>query len=61
MGPNIEAFKGRLKLAMGDLTNNRKLRAAGRADEASGKAKQAVQQAADSVKVVVDKAKDKLA
>ncbi|MHB0928106.1 MAG: CsbD family protein [Candidatus Nanopelagicales bacterium] len=60
MGPNIEEFKGRIKQAVGALTGDRKMRAAGKADEASGRAKHVVQDAADAAKSTIDKAKDKL-
>jgi uncharacterized protein YjbJ (UPF0337 family) len=61
MAPNLEEIKGRVKQAVGDLTNDRKLQNEGKADEASGKAKQVVQDAADAVKETVDKAKGKIA
>jgi len=60
MGPNFEEIKGRVKQAVGDLTDDRKLKAEGKADEASGKAKHAVEQAADAAKSAIDKTKDKL-
>ncbi len=60
MGPNIEEFKGRIKQAAGALTGNRKLKAAGTADEASGKAKHVVQDAANAAKDSIQQAKDKL-
>lgn len=60
MGPNIEEIKGRVKQAVGDLTDDRKLKAEGKADEAAGKAKHAVEQAADAAKSTIDKAKGKL-
>lgn len=59
MGPNIEEIKGRVKQAAGAITGDRKLKADGKADEASGKAKHVVQQAADAAKDTIDKAKDK--
>lgn len=61
MGPNLEEIKGRVKQAVGDLTNDRNLQNEGKADEAAGKAKHVVQDAADAVKETVDKAKGKIA
>ncbi len=51
MSGKTDIVKGRIKEAVGVLTNNEKLREAGKADQEVGKVKQAAQK-------VVDKAKD---
>lgn len=55
-----EIVKGRIEEAAGALTNNDKLRAKGRTDQAVGHVKQAaengVRQAKESVRKIVDKA-----
>ena len=56
MGGKTDVVKGRIKEAAGALTNNNRLRAKGKADQAVGKAKQAVQKTVDTVKKAVKKA-----
>jgi uncharacterized protein YjbJ (UPF0337 family) len=43
MGGKTDVVKGRIKEAAGALTDNNRLRAKGKADQAVGKTKQAVQ------------------
>ncbi len=42
--------KGRVKEAVGALTDDKKLKAEGKADQAVGKVKQAIEKAVDAVK-----------
>jgi uncharacterized protein YjbJ (UPF0337 family) len=56
----MDKGKGRVKEAVGDLTDNKSLKRKGRADQAGGKAKEKVRDAADKVEDTVDRAKDKL-
>jgi uncharacterized protein YjbJ (UPF0337 family) len=42
--------KGRAKEAMGDLTDDDRLKAEGKADQAKGKVKEKIDEAADKVK-----------
>jgi len=60
MDPRIEDAEGRVKEAVGDLTDNDELKAQGQADQASAKVKGVVQDAADAAEGLVDKAKDLL-
>jgi uncharacterized protein YjbJ (UPF0337 family) len=55
MSGKTDVAKGRIKEAAGALTNNDKLRAEGKTDQAVGKARQAVQKAADAVRSTVKK------
>ena len=57
----MDKGKGRVKEAVGDLTDNESLKNKGRADKAGGAAKEKVQEAADKVEETVDRVKDKLA
>ena len=50
MSGKAEELKGRVKEAAGAITDNNKLRAEGKMDEAVGKAKQVVQKATDAAK-----------
>ena len=43
MSGKMDEIKGRVKQAVGDLTDDRELKDSGRADKAAGKAKQAAQ------------------
>jgi uncharacterized protein YjbJ (UPF0337 family) len=54
MSGKTDQVKGRVKEAAGALTNDEKLRAEGRADQAVGKVKEAIDKAADKVKKAVD-------
>jgi uncharacterized protein YjbJ (UPF0337 family) len=56
MEGKIDEMKGRAKKAVGDLTDDDKLRDEGKADQAGGKAKQKIEQAKDKLEEGVDKA-----
>jgi uncharacterized protein YjbJ (UPF0337 family) len=56
----MDKGKGRVKEAVGDLTDNKSLKRKGRADRVGGAAKEKVGGAADKVERTVDRAKDKL-
>ena len=51
----IDERKGRVKEAVGDLTDDQKLKDEGKVDRASGKVKDAVGDVADKAKDVVGK------
>ena len=51
----IEDLKGRAKEAVGDLTDNDRLKREGKVDQATAKVKEAVGDIADKVKDVVNK------
>ena len=51
--------KGRIKQAVGDLTDDRDLKREGKADEAAGKAKEAVGNLKDKADNLIDRARDK--
>lgn len=53
MAGELDDTKGRIKEAIGDLTDDRDLQREGKVDRAAGKAKQNVDE-------MIDKAKDKL-
>jgi uncharacterized protein YjbJ (UPF0337 family) len=57
----MDKGKGRIKEAVGDLTDNDSLKNEGRADRVGGAAKEKVGDAADKVEETVDRVKDKLA
>jgi uncharacterized protein YjbJ (UPF0337 family) len=59
MGGKSDEVKGRIKEAAGALTNNDKLRAEGKTDQAVGKVKQVIQKAVDNVRKAADAAADK--
>lgn len=50
--------KGRVKEAVGDLTDNDDLKNEGRADKAAGKAKDAIKTVEETAENLVDKARD---
>ena len=56
----MDKGKGRVKEAVGDLTDNESLKNKGRADKAGGSVKEKAGQAADKVEETVDRVKDKL-
>jgi len=60
MDPNTDDLKGRAKEAVGDLTDNRRLKNEGKADRASGKAKEFVDDVKDKADDVIDRVKEKL-
>jgi uncharacterized protein YjbJ (UPF0337 family) len=51
MGGKMDMVKGRIKEAVGALTDNNKLRDQGKADQAIGRVKQVTQSAVGTVKV----------
>ena len=53
-------LKGRVKEAVGDLTDNADLKREGKVDRASGKIKETLNDAKDKLEDVVDEVKDKL-
>jgi uncharacterized protein YjbJ (UPF0337 family) len=55
---NSDQAKGRVKEAVGDLTDNDKLKSEGKADQAAGDAKKFVSDVADKAEELVDKVKD---
>jgi uncharacterized protein YjbJ (UPF0337 family) len=58
MGEKIDKAKGRTKEAVGDVTDNDRLKREGKMDRASGAVKGATDRAKDKVQRGVDKAKD---
>ena len=58
MTDNTTEFKGRVKEAAGDLTDDKDLKNEGKTDQAAGKAKDKIDQAADKVKDLLDRDKD---
>ncbi len=60
MGSRSDDLKGRAKEAVGDLTDNDKLKREGQADRAGSKAKEVVEKAGDKAKDLVDDFKDKV-
>lgn len=57
---NMDEAKGRMKQAVGDLTNDKDLKREGKLDEGAGKAKNAADTAKDKVGDAIDSVKDKL-
>ena len=57
---NTDQAKGRVKQAVGDLTDNNDLKREGKADERAGKAKRAVSDVKQKADRVIDKARDKV-
>ena len=55
MSGKADELKGRVKEAVGDLTDNQKLKDSGKADKAAGKIKQGVEHAVDKVRDAVKK------
>ena len=58
MAINPDEAKGRVKQAVGDVTDNEKLKNEGRLDEAEGKMKDAVDNVGDKAEEGVDKLRD---
>ncbi len=54
---NKDQTKGKLKQALGDLTDNKELHDKGRADEKAGDAKEFVEKVGDKVGELIDNAK----
>jgi uncharacterized protein YjbJ (UPF0337 family) len=57
---NTDDIKGRTKEAVGDLTDDKDLKAEGQTDRTAGKAKELVDDAKDKIEDGVDAVKDKL-
>lgn len=60
MGTNTDQAKGRIKQAVGDLTDDRDLKREGKADERAGKAKEAVADLKDKADDLIDRTRQKL-
>ncbi|MGH9030919.1 MAG: CsbD family protein [Acidimicrobiia bacterium] len=60
MEGKADEFKGRVKEAAGDLTDDDDLKAEGKTDKAGGKLKQGLEDAKDKGEELVDKVKDKV-
>jgi uncharacterized protein YjbJ (UPF0337 family) len=58
MGDKTDQMKGRVKDAVGDLTDDDDLKRDGKTDRLAGEAKEKVGDATDKVEEVIDKAKD---
>ncbi len=58
MDNNLDQAKGRVKQAVGDLTDNKDLKKQGKADEKAGKAKEFLEDTKDKAEDLVDKVKD---
>ena len=50
MDGQIDKIKGRIKQAAGDLTNNKRLKAEGKADEFRGNVKNKIDKVVDAIK-----------
>jgi uncharacterized protein YjbJ (UPF0337 family) len=50
MNGQMDKVKGRVKQAVGDLTNNKRLKAEGKLDESRGTVKNKIDKAADTLK-----------
>ncbi len=50
MNGQMDKVKGRIKKVVGDLTNNKRLKAEGKADEFRGTVKNKIDKAADTLK-----------
>ena len=60
MDNDLDQAKGRVKQAVGDLTDNKDLKKEGQADENAGKVKEFFEDAKDKAEDLVDKIKDRL-
>lgn len=58
MDMNSDQAKGRVKQAVGDLTDDDQLKKEGKADETAGKAKEFLQDVEDKTEELVDKLKE---
>ena len=57
---NKDEVKGKVKQAVGELTDNEDLKKEGKADEKAGKVKEFLEGAKDKADDLVDKVKDKI-
>ena len=60
MGENLDQAKGRVKQAVGDLTDDDQLKKEGKLDELGGKLKEGIDTVKDKAADAVDKIKDKV-
>jgi uncharacterized protein YjbJ (UPF0337 family) len=60
MDSNTDDVKGRVKEAVGDLTDNDRLKREGRTDRKVGQAKEFIDEVGEKAKEFVDDIKDKL-
>ena len=60
MDSNTDDLKGRAKEAVGDLTDNDRLKREGKVDRASAKVKDAIDKVEDKAKELVDDVKDRV-
>ena len=60
MSTNSDDVKGRVKEAVGDLTDNDQLKRDGKADRSSGRAKELIDEVGEKAKDLVDDIKDKV-
>jgi uncharacterized protein YjbJ (UPF0337 family) len=60
MDKDLDQAKGKIKQAVGDLTDDRELAKEGRNDEFAGRVKEGLGNAKDKLDDAVDKVKDKL-
>lgn len=60
MGSRSDEAKGRVKEAVGDLTDNRKLEREGKLDQAGAKAKQKAEKAKNKADEMIDSMKERL-
>ena len=58
---NKDQLKGKVKQAIGDLTDNKDMKREGKADEKAGRAKELIQTAKEKAEHVVDTVRDKAA
>jgi uncharacterized protein YjbJ (UPF0337 family) len=59
MDNDLDQAKGRVKQAVGDLTDNKDLKKEGQTDENAGKVKEFFEDAKDKAEDMVDKVKDR--
>lgn len=60
MSGNFDQTKGKIKQALGDLTDNSQLQREGKADERAGKVKKFVEDRKNNIEHAVDKVKARL-
>jgi uncharacterized protein YjbJ (UPF0337 family) len=60
MASNFDQTKGKIKQALGDLTDDNQLKQEGKADERAGKVKKFIEDRKDNLEDAVDKVKDRL-
>ncbi len=60
MGDAVDKAKGRVKEAVGDLTDDDELQRQGKADQAEGKVKEVVDDVKEKVEGLIDRGRDRL-